>query len=563
MKNMKLGSKIIGMTVIIVSLMLIFSAFGIFRFFQIRKQFEIIAEFHIPLSEMLAEVNNMQLEQTHWLERVMRYGEVYHGSDKSKEKDYDSAVSRFRENTGLILEELKKGKSLAVMGIQAASGENERRGFELIDKNIEIIETGYQEYIKSVSPLFDMIREGKLAGAEKYSLEIEKKETDLHKEIRYILDHIEKFSLESAGGAEKEGESTFIWMSALMIVSAVFALILSMVMTRWITGSLDRIIEGLAEGSDQIVAAAEQSSSASQSLAEGASRQAASVQETSSALEQLSSMTMQNAANAKQAAVLRKESLQSMDTANNAMQEAIEAMNRIKSSGEEIGKIIKSIDEIAFQTNLLALNAAVEAARAGESGAGFAVVAGEVRNLAMRSAEASRDTQTLIHRNVEEISAGAQLVEKTRNAFTISIGHNEKVGKLVEEISAASAEQSEGIGQIRRAVAEIESVTHQNAANAQQSASSSEELNAQAEHLKAMANELLCISRGKNAEDEQIRKRRNISEAVRKTADSDVSAKAGSPSASAPSSQKPAKRGAEAVKPEQMIPLDDDNFSDF
>ena len=562
MKDMKLGSKIIGMTVVIVALMLIFSAFGILKFFQFRKHFEMIAQIYIPLSEMITEIKDAQLEQTYWLERMLRYGEIYHGRDKSREGDYQQSKNQFMEYAVLINEKLKKGKDIAARGVQTAPTEEERREFGRIGEHMDTIGHHHGEYMKFVFFIFDLLETGKLAEAETYALNVEKKEEEHRKELKNFLDRIEQLSLESADTVAKKGESTFVLMSVLSLVSAVFAVIFSILITRWITGSLDRIIEGLAEGSDQIVSAAEQTSAASQSLAQGASRQAASVQETSSALEELASMTLQNAANAKQATALRRESLQNMKAANTAMQETIEAMNRIKSSGEEIGKIIKSIDEIAFQTNLLALNAAVEAARAGESGAGFAVVAGEVRNLAMRSAEASKDTQMLIHRNVEEIKSGAQLVEKTRNIFMISIDHNEKVGKLVDEISAASIEQSEGIGQIRKAVAEIESVTHQNAANAQQSASSSEELNAQAEQLKEMANELLCISRGEKPEDEQIRKKRISPEPVKKNS-TPVPAKAGSQSVSALSSEKPAKRGAEEVKPEQLIPLDDDEFSDF
>ena len=561
MKNMKLGSKIIGMTVIIVSLMLSFSAFGIFKFFQIRKHFQMIAEIHIPLSEMITEVKDAQLEQTYWMERMLRYGEIYNGRDKSKEKDYQQSRHQFMGHVALINEKLKKGKDIVLSGRESALTEKERKEFSRFGEHLDTIAVHHGEYMKFVSLIFDMLEKGKLAEAETYALEVEKRENDLRKELKKFLDNIEKISLESATGAEKEGESTFIWMTALLLVSAAAALIFSIFITRRITGSLERVIEGLAEGSDQIVSAAEQTSSASQSLAQGSSRQAASVQETSSALEQLSSMTMQNAANARQASGLRKESLQSMNAANAAMQETIEAMNRIKSSGEEIGKIIKSIDEIAFQTNLLALNAAVEAARAGESGAGFAVVAGEVRNLAMRSAQASRDTQTLIHRNVEEISAGAQLVEKTRTAFMLSIDHNEKVGKLVDEISAASGEQSEGIGQIRRAVSEIESVTHQNAANAQQSASASEQLNAQAEQLRQMAKELFLATKGESVTIKQIRGSGKKDE--KKSAIPNVSAGAGSESART-NLRKPVKPVKEEVRPEKVIPLDeDDNFSDF
>ncbi|MEZ4528221.1 MAG: methyl-accepting chemotaxis protein [Desulfobacterales bacterium] len=558
MKNMKLGSKLIGMTLIILTFMLLSSVFGICRLTQIRKQIRMIAHVHIELSEAVAEMNSIYMEQTHLLERVLRYAEIYHARDESKKKAYDICLEKYREHVSLIHGQLKEAADISARGLQSVPTERERKEFESVDGHLHRIGTDYEEYVKFVSPIFDMLESGKLADAEKYSLETEKKEDNLRKEIKSFLEHIEELSLESAKQAESEGGSAFKWMSVFSAVLTVLGLLFSILITRWITGSLDRIIEGLAESSDQIVSAAQQASASSQSLAQGASRQSASVRETASALEELSSMTMQNAASAKQAGVLRKDSLQSLNAASTAMQETVEAMNRIKASGEEIGKIIKSIDEIAFQTNLLALNAAVEAARAGESGAGFAVVAGEVRNLAMRSAEASRDTQNLIHKNVEEIGAGSQLIEKTRNAFILSIDHNEKVGRLVDEISAASIEQSERIGQIRRAAAEIESVTHQNAANAQQSASASEELNAQAEQLKQMAKELLLTVKGKaDRQSLNIGKKKEKKAPIRNLAEH-----AGSETAR-PDIRRSVKPGKEEVKPEQLIPLDEDEFSDF
>ena len=247
---------------------------------------------------------------------------------------------------------------------------------------------------------------------------------------------------------------------------------------------------------NQVGSASGQVASSSQQLAEGSSEQASSLEETSSSLEEMASMTRQNADNAGQANTLMKDANQVIGKANESMGDLTTSMNDISKASEETSKIIKTIDEIAFQTNLLALNAAVEAARAGEAGAGFAVVAEEVRNLAMRSAEAAKNTAVLIEGTVKKVGNGAEIVAKTNEAFTEVATSSSKVGELVGEIAAASNEQREGIDQVNKAVAEMDKVTQQNAANAEESASASEELTAQAQELQSMIAEFKLNGHG-------------------------------------------------------------------
>ncbi len=206
----------------------------------------------------------------------------------------------------------------------------------------------------------------------------------------------------------------------------------------------------------------------SQTLSEAASQQAASLEETSSSLEEMASMTKQNAGNASQANELMTSARQTIVKADSSMKELTRSMREINQAGEETQKIVKTIDEIAFQTNLLALNAAVEAARAGEAGAGFAVVADEVRNLAMRAAEAARNTTGLMEDIVRKVKNGESLVKLVNEAFQEVTGSSEKVVGLVGEIAAASQEQSQGIDQVNKAVAEMNQTTQHNAASAEE-----------------------------------------------------------------------------------------------
>jgi methyl-accepting chemotaxis protein len=301
--------------------------------------------------------------------------------------------------------------------------------------------------------------------------------------------------------AKMESQITQAKSMALIFtaIGILLGLGLAWVITRGITKPVNRIIEALAAGSEQVGSAAGQVSQASQELAEGASESAAALEETSSSLEEMAAMTKQNADNASQANSLMEETRGTVNRAGVSMKELTGSMEEISSAGQEIGKIIKTIDEIAFQTNLLALNAAVEAARAGEAGAGFAVVADEVRNLAQRAAEAAKNTADLIEGTINRIDQGNQLVKKTSEEFAEVATNSNKVGELVGEIAAASQEQAQGIEQVNTAMSQMDQVTQKNAANAEESASASEELNAQAMSLQEVVGDLMIIVGGEGS----------------------------------------------------------------
>jgi len=263
---------------------------------------------------------------------------------------------------------------------------------------------------------------------------------------------------------------------------------------------LAEIAVQLANSTVQFTNATNQIAATSQSLAQGASEQAASAEETSASAHQVSSATQQNRDRTDDLGSVMKKAASSFQVMSVCMDELVRWMNDFRDSGQKISKIIKVIDDIAFQTNILALNAAVEAARAGEAGMGFAVVADEVRTLAHRSADAAKDTATLIQDSIGRTANGQETVTKCANAMAENFQLAGQVTKLVEELAASGVEQVRGIDVISKAISDMESITQTTAANAEESASASEEIAAQAQTLSSFANELEKIVSGAAAQ---------------------------------------------------------------
>jgi methyl-accepting chemotaxis protein len=321
----------------------------------------------------------------------------------------------------------------------------------------------------------------------------------LNEEVLQSKNVAQKESLEFKDIIYKHVNSRFL-VQVITLLAVVIILISGITICLKITAvnPTQEIIATLRENADQFVSMAEQISSASQTLAMDSSKQAASIREMALSVEKISSMIEQSADYAFHVNQLMKEAGEDVAVSTVSMSELTDSIKKISESSKETSKIVKTIDEIAFQTNLLALNAAIEAARAGETGAGFAVVAEEVRTLAKRSSEAAKSSSFLIEDTVKRIQDGYEFVVKTNKSFEDVGEKYMKIGALLNDIASASDFQAKETVQINAAAANIDKVIQQNAANSEESASSSQELSAQAEQMKHIIEELNYIINGRS-----------------------------------------------------------------
>ncbi len=252
---------------------------------------------------------------------------------------------------------------------------------------------------------------------------------------------------------------------------------------------LDNTFRNLNMSAKEVANGSEQMASGAMALAQGATEQASSVEELASTINEINSHVAKNAENAKQTSSQAQITVKELEAGKNHMTQMITAMNQINDSSSEISKIIKTIEDIAFQTNILALNATVEATRAGSAGKGFAVVADEVRNLANKSAEASKNTASLIESTIHSLQEGTDIANQTAESLDRIVLYSEESAKLLLEISKASQEQAAAISQVTQGIDQISSVVHTNSATSEESAATSEELSSQAQLLMNMVNQ--------------------------------------------------------------------------
>jgi len=536
-KKLTVGGKLVSGFSIMILLMASVGVMGYLSIGAMKENLDEIFTLRLPSLDYLVEADR-DLQQLLVAERSMIFADV-------KSDNFKDLTAAYEENLRQADERWDKYKALA--------GSEEEKA--VVPKYEEA-----REAWKSVSrKVFDGRMEDTRQGR-RLALDLSLGEANrLFEEMRDYLDQLTGINLKNAADAHLEADKLYRTISSVLLIFVGFGVLagcaLSWGISRGVTRPLRLVINRLGAASDQVSSGSAQLASSSQGLAQGASEQAASLEETSSSLEEMSSMTRNNAENAAQAEEIMKEAARIVERVSQHMGDMAEAIGEIDRSSEETGKIIKTIDEIAFQTNLLALNAAVEAARAGEAGAGFAVVADEVRNLAMRAAEAARNTTELIEKTVKAVRNGKDLTQLTREAFGENIEISSKLGDLFSEIAGASGEQAKGIELVSKAVAEMDSVVQRVSANAEESASASEEMNAQAGQMMAVVRELNSLVGGKVSSDGGKR------HGSLKAADpARRGAEAAGPEA--PAKKRHALSPTHEVAPEQVIPFGDDDFED-
>jgi len=298
----------------------------------------------------------------------------------------------------------------------------------------------------------------------------------------------------------KEAMSDLIIFMAIRVsvMSSLLVIILLIIVNIFLVKPISEIVKGLEAVSSEVDGACGRVSSVGLQLTSGASKQASAVEETSASLEEINVVIQQNAKNINHANQLMIETSHVVTEASSFMIKVTDSMENISKTSEETRKIIKTIQEISFQTNLLALNAAIEAARAGKAGSGFAVVAEEVRNLALRSGEAARNTAALIEDSIKKIQNGSNLVFRTNEAFIKLSESAKKVEELLAEVTASSQQQVHGIDEVSNAMTEIDKVTQDNAGSAEETASAIEEISIQTGQMNAIVTELVELVGGKD-----------------------------------------------------------------
>lgn len=423
------------------------------------------------------------------------------------EEDEMEEISERREKTELITtlrDYVSEARIANFKGQLEDDGDQLKKALKYLDM-IDEITTKLQtlssapDDLEALGEIFKTTDEYRTAMTEYFSsldklTELGKTRTDIGNSILAITDNMAKETLASTlnltSTTEDNARASMNTLYIIVLAGIILGIVIAVMLTKSILKPIVRVADELGNGADQVFNASDQLSLASQELADGSSEQASSIEETSSTLDETSSMIKQNTENTKKASELTQKAKDMSIEGNEKMKIMMEAMDDIKNSSNEIAKIIKVIDDIAFQTNMLALNAAVEAARAGDAGMGFAVVAEEVRILAQRSTQAAKDTSEMIENSINKSEKGVTIASQVAEFLETIHVQSEKINEIVKEISVASQEQTQGVVQISKAVAQMEQVTQSIASNAEESAASSEELNAQAENMKQIVGDL-------------------------------------------------------------------------
>jgi methyl-accepting chemotaxis protein len=476
--NMKLNTKVSAITVFAALLIAGLCAATLREFQSTQATIQIIDTYHSALR------NHLECDMMHDALRADVLAALRAGAKKSAEES--KAVGEdIAEHSKLFRTKMAENEKLGLTG-------NVQKSMKAVDEPLNKYINAAEEIVR-IGLENPTEAEGKMDGFIAQFRELEEVMSKLSDELQAAAKDHER---ESAARSSAFFNKVYT-LSSLALVALTG---LTVLVVRSIPRPFRKLADSLVNAAEKITASSEELAARSQDVADSAGQQAASLEETSASLEEMSSMTKRNSDNSAQANSLSAQTRAAAEVGMRNMTLMREAMMDIKSASDNIGRIIKSIDEIAFQTNILALNAAVEAARAGESGMGFAVVADEVRTLAQRSAMAANETGEKIEDCIKKSNRGVEICEMVAKSLQEITNQASSMDALVGEISTASREQSVGISQINIAVAQMDKATQSNAESAANSASGAQALNEQSRILRETVSLLNRLVAGSGAE---------------------------------------------------------------
>jgi len=463
---------------------LIAAGLGAFALMEIRvlsREFTKVIDESIPGLEQIARVQTLATQN-----RLL----VFKHISSTGKDDMQQLEQKIAENSSVIAEALDAYAKLATSTQEHTI--------------VEGIENVRGEYLAKIKQILELSRSNS-DNASTYALartELDPVAARYAAALKAASDHENAAAQENAVTFLASMRATRRGVGAGLALAVIVGIAVATLIIRSTSRVLRAVSDSLADGAGQVASSSRQVSAASQALAEGSSEQAASLEETGSSLEEMAGMTRRNSESTAKANEFAAQARQAADAGATDMKAMKIAMGDIKTSGDDIAKIIKTIDEIAFQTNILALNAAVEAARAGTAGAGFAVVADEVRALAQRSAQASKETAEKIEGSLAKTAQGVAISERVGRSLLEIVDKVRHVDELIAEVSTASREQSQGVDQINSAVSQMDKVVQSSASSAEETASAAEELSAQAEVMREGVTDLLALVGGSSSHGE-------------------------------------------------------------